>query len=164
MQVVIARSIEAFGREEWNRLFPGDLEDWSYYRAIEASALPDFELLYLALRENGALRVAVPAFITDYRLDTTLTGPLRRVTNAISRLFPRLLRQRLLCLGSPVGEICHLGFAPDCGGAEQSRLLPQLVGHLRPHLRVIAHSEIIAGRGVAQVSGRPVPDLNIQWD
>ena len=30
-------SIEAFGRDEWNRLFPGELEDWSYYRAVERS-------------------------------------------------------------------------------------------------------------------------------
>lgn len=133
MPVVIAPSIEAFGREEWNRLFPGDLEDWSYYRAIEASALPGFELLYAALRENGELRAAVPAFITDYRLDTTLSGPLRRVTDTISRLFPRLLRQRLLCLGSPVGEICHLGFAPDCSETEQARLLDRLFCALEKH-------------------------------
>jgi len=133
MQVLFTRSIEAFGSAEWNRLFPGDLEDWSYYRAVEAAALPGFELLYLALREDGELRAAVPAFITDYRLDTTLTGPLRRVTGAIARVFPRLLRQRLLCLGSPVGEICHLGFAPDCAEGEQARLLDTLFSELEKY-------------------------------
>jgi multidrug transporter EmrE-like cation transporter len=78
------------------------------------------------MRENGELRAAVPAFITDYRLDTTLTGPMRRVTDAIDRVAPRLLRQRMLCLGSPVGEICHLGFAPDCSDGEHARLLDAL--------------------------------------
>ncbi len=42
MEAVIAHSIEAFGREEWNRLFPDEPEDWSYYRAVENSGLPGF--------------------------------------------------------------------------------------------------------------------------
>jgi predicted N-acyltransferase/multidrug transporter EmrE-like cation transporter len=130
MQVVVAKSIEVFDRDEWNRLFHGergeDLEDWSFYRAVEQSHLPGFDLLYFGLRENGALRAAVPAFVTDYRLDTTLTGPMRRFTDGIARVLPRLLTQRMLCLGSPVGEICHLGFAPDCSEAEQANLLETL--------------------------------------
>jgi predicted N-acyltransferase len=130
MQVVVAQSIEVFDRDEWNRLFRtdlgDDLEDWSFYRAVERSQLPDFELLYFGLRENGQLRAAVPAFVTDYRLDTTLTGRMRRVTGALAKVVPRLLTQRMLCLGSPVGEICHLGFAPECSTAEQARLLDAL--------------------------------------
>ena len=180
MQAVIARSIEAFSREEWNRLFPGDLEDWSFYRAIEAAALPDFELLYLAVRENGELCAAVPAFISDYRLDTTLTGPLRRVTGAISRLFPRLLRQRLLCLGSPVGEICHLGFAPDCSEAAQARLLERLFFELEQYaaqrrIAMIATKDASAGqdllwssvgaaRGLRRQPSLPIALLDIRFD
>lgn len=133
MQVVVAESIEVFDRDEWNALFPGELEDWSYYRAIERSSLAGFEWRYFGLRENGRLRAAVPAFITDYRLDTTLSGPLRRVTDAITRRFPRLLRQRLLSLGSPVGEICHLGFAADCTPADQERLLERLLAEVDRH-------------------------------
>ncbi|TLY48882.1 MAG: hypothetical protein E6K53_15345 [Gammaproteobacteria bacterium] len=121
MDVRVANTIEAYGRDDWNRLFPGELEDHAYYRAVEKSGLPDFEWLYFGVYANGALRAAVPAFITDYELDTTLTGPLRRVSDAIARMFPRLLKQRLLSLGSPVGEICHLGFAPDCVAAERQQ-------------------------------------------
>ena len=127
MDVVIASSIDAFARDEWNRLFPHELEDWSYYRAVERAGLTDFDYLYFALRENGVLRAVVPAFLTDYRLDTTLQGGLRKITDAISRVFPRLLRLRLLSLGSPVSEVCHLGFAPDCNRAEQTRLLAKIL-------------------------------------
>ena len=130
MQNVATTTIEDFGRDEWNRLFPGAIEDWAYYHAIERSGLPGFELLYFGLRERGELRVAVPAFVTDYRLDTTLTGSLRRASAALSRVFPRLLVQRLLSLGSPVAEVCHLGFAPGCGRAEQARLLDRLLGEV----------------------------------
>ena len=123
MDIVVATSIGAFGRDEWNRLFPGELEDHAYYLAVEKSALPDFEWLYFGIRDNGELRAAVPAFITTYELDTTLQGGLRRVTETILRLFPRLLSQRLLALGSPASETCHLGFAPGATSAEKHRLL-----------------------------------------
>jgi hypothetical protein len=113
MHVVIAPSIEAFGREEWNALFPDELEDWSYYHAVEYSGLADFSWLYFGVRDaDGLLRAAVPAFVTDYRLDTTLSGALKRLADRLTRHFPRLLRQKMLSLGSPVSEVCHLGFAP----------------------------------------------------
>jgi len=123
METVIADSIEAFSREEWNRLFPDELEDWNYYRAVEHSGLPDFRWVYFGVREGGELRAVIPAFLTDYELDTTVGGPLRRVTDALSRWFPRLLHQRMLGLGSPVAEQCHLGLAPDTPAPEQQRLL-----------------------------------------
>ena len=127
METQVADSIEAFGREEWNRLFPDELEDWNYYRAVEHSGLPDFSWIYFGVRENGRLRAAVPGFVTDYELDTTVSGPLRRVTNALARIFPRLLRQRMLALGSPVAEVCHLGFEAGTSVAEQGRLLEAIL-------------------------------------
>ncbi|HEX3122918.1 MAG TPA: GNAT family N-acetyltransferase [Rhodanobacteraceae bacterium] len=135
MRAIVAHSIGDFAREEWDRLFPGELEDWSYYRAVEHSRLPGFEWLYFAVRGNGRLLAAVPAFVTDYRLDTTLTGPLRRVTGAIARVFPRLLRQRLLSLGSPIGEFCHLGFAAGVDRAGQARLLDILFSKAEKYAR-----------------------------
>ena len=135
MRAIVAHSIEDFGRDEWNRLFPGDLEDWAYYRAIERSRLSGFEWLYFGVREKGELLAVVPAFITDYRLDTTLTGPLRRVTRAIARVFPRLLRQRLLSLGSPVGEVCHLGFVVGLDSAAQAHLLDILLSKVEKYAR-----------------------------
>ncbi|MBU6199895.1 MAG: GNAT family N-acetyltransferase [Xanthomonadaceae bacterium] len=129
MRVDIAHSIEAFGREEWNRLFAEELEDWSYYRAVENSGLPEFSWLYFGARDDdGMLRAAVPAFVTDYRLDTTLSGALKRFADWLTRYFPRLLRQKMLSLGSPVSEICHLGFAPDASMDEQQRLLGAILG------------------------------------
>ncbi|HEY6984643.1 MAG TPA: GNAT family N-acetyltransferase [Rhodanobacteraceae bacterium] len=130
MEAIIARSIEAFDREEWNALFADELEDWFYYRAVENAGLPGFEWIYLAVWEHGRLRAAVPGFVTDYRIDTTLSGPLARLAGAIARVAPRLLRIPLVSLGSPVGEICHLGFAPDCGVKERRRLAGILLGKL----------------------------------
>ena len=128
MEAIVVDSIEAFGREEWDRLFPDELEDWSYYRAVEKSGLPDFSWLYFGVRDAaGLLRAAAPAFVTDYRLDTTLSGGLKRFADWLTRHFPRLLRQKMLSLGSPVSEICHLGFAPGVPADEQQRLLDAIL-------------------------------------
>jgi predicted N-acyltransferase len=136
MHVVIASSIGAFGREEWNRLFPDELEDWSYYRAVETSGLPDFSWLYFGVRDtNGALRAAVPAFVTDYRLDTTLSGALKHLADWLTRRFPRLLRQKMLSLGSPVSEVCHLGFEPGTATDEQLQLLDEILAHAETFAR-----------------------------
>lgn len=130
MDVILARSIEAFDREEWNALFADELEDWLYYRAVENSGLAGFEWIYLGIWEHGRLRAAVPGFVTEYRVDTTLNGPLKRVTRAVGHVAPRLLGVPLVSLGSPVGEICHLGFAPDCSAAERRRLAAALIARL----------------------------------
>ncbi|HEY2394534.1 MAG TPA: GNAT family N-acetyltransferase [Rudaea sp.] len=180
MQAVAATTIEAFDRDEWNRLFPDTIEDWAYYHAIERSGLPGFELLYFGLRERGELRVAVPAFITDYRLDTTLTGPLRRASAALSRVFPRLLVQRLLSLGSPVAEICHLGFAPDCRRTAQARLLDRLFDEVeryaaRRRIALLATkdapadqdalwAEVGAAHGLRRQPSLPTAVLDIRFD
>lgn len=124
MEVVSARSIGAFGRDEWNRLFPDELEDWNYYHAVENSGLPEFSWVYFGVRDaNGSLRAAVPAFVTDYELNTTLSGAPRRLADWLTRHFPRLLRQKMLSLGSPVSEVCHLGFAPGTTTDEQRLML-----------------------------------------
>src|ERR1700761_7003173 len=110
MRGSIATSIDAFGAAEWNRLFPSELEDWSYYHAVENAGLADFSWLYFGVRIDERLVAAVPGFVTDYHLDTTLRGVLRTMSDAIQRVFPRFLRQRMIALGSPVSEVCHLGF------------------------------------------------------
>jgi multidrug transporter EmrE-like cation transporter len=57
------------------------------------------------------------------------------VTGAIARIFPRLLRQRLLSLGSPIGEFCHLGFAAGVDRAGQARLLDILFSKAEKYAR-----------------------------
>ncbi len=123
MELVVASTIEEFLADEWNRLFPGELEDWTYYRATERARLDGFEWLYFGVRVDGELRAAVPAFLTAYRLDTTLDGYLRRVVGALACAAPALLRPRMLALGSPVGETCHAGFAPHSTQADRLRML-----------------------------------------
>jgi hypothetical protein len=127
MGLVVATSITQFSPAEWNALFPGELEDWAYYHAVENARLADFEWLYFGVRDVAGLRVVVPAFVTEYRLDTTLEGRLRRVISSLSRAVPALLCPRMLSLGSPVSEGLHAGFAADAGPAERERLFATIL-------------------------------------
>ena len=120
--VVVATSITHFAPAEWNLLFPGELEDWSYFHAAETAGMSDFEWLYFGVREGDRWRAFAPAFLSEYRLDTTLDGGLRRVVRSLARAVPSLLCPRLLALGSPVGERFQIGFAPDAGDEERARL------------------------------------------
>ncbi|MFX6815312.1 hypothetical protein ABTH42_19210, partial [Acinetobacter baumannii] len=79
---------------------------------VEDAAIPGFELFYVTVRRNGRLVAAAPGFVTDYRLDTTVQGPVRRLTDVLYRVAPRLLSLRLISLGSPVTETASIGVAP----------------------------------------------------
>ena len=113
-------SVTAFDRAAWGRCFPGEAESWDYFRACERSAIPGFAWHYFAVVEDGGLLAAVPAFSTHYRLDTTVQGLLKKLMVRLTLLAPRLMILDLLCLGSPVTESCHLGFAPEL--SEESRI------------------------------------------
>lgn len=120
-------SIRAIDRSAWNDCFPGALEDWDYYRAVEDAGIEDFSWRYLAVFEDARLVAVAPAFITCYRLDTTVSGPAKRLTERLQRWWPGLLQLRLYALGSPVAEQCHAGTASHIPAVRRQALLEQLL-------------------------------------
>jgi len=131
LQAVVETSITAFAPEDWDRCFPGDPENWAFYRACELAGPPGFEWYYAAILADGRPVALAPAFGTQYRLDTTVQGPMKQVTDRLYRLFPSLLSLRLLAMGSPVAEICHVGFAPEVNSSRQADLLARMVTGLQ---------------------------------
>lgn len=128
-------SIASLEPSHWNRLiFDGgcsdELEDWSYYRAVERAGLPDFRYLYFVISDGARLLAAVPAFFTDYRLDTTVQGGLKRATEAIAERFPRLLRIPMLALGSPAAERCQIGFDPSATSTQRAQWLDAILAKM----------------------------------
>ena len=131
LRCVVETTIGAFSAEEWNRCFPDEPENWAFYRACERAGPAGFSWYYAAVFEHGRLIAAVPAFGTDYRLDTTVQGDLKLITTRLYRVAPALMSLRLLALGSPVAEICHLGFAPDVAPTLKPALLAAMVKALQ---------------------------------
>ncbi|WHZ20213.1 MAG: hypothetical protein OJF55_002362 [Rhodanobacteraceae bacterium] len=172
-------SIDAYAPDDWNRLFPHELEDHAYLRAIERAGLAGFRYLYFAVREGGRLLAAVPAFVTDYRLDTTVQGGLRRVTATIAKAFPRLLRIPMLSLGSPVTERCRVGFAPDSDPEQRAAWLDAILAHMetvaaRDRFGMLAvkdapqdekfWQQVCPRHGLRALPGLPGATLAISWN
>jgi len=148
---VIVESVAAFRRQDWDRCFPGVIEGWEYYRAVEEAGIGEFEWRYFAVLDGDTPIAVVPAFLTVYRLDSTIQGPIKRVADWLSRRLPNLLSIPLACLGSPVTETCHLGFAPDIDDAEK----PALLGMLVAELARLAH-----GRGIGLMGVKDARDVD----
>ena len=104
-------SLIAIERSAWNDCFPEALEDWDYYLAVEKAAIADFQWRYLAIYEGSTLVAVAPAFTTQYRLDTTVSGLAKRFTERLARQWPGALELRLYAIGSPVAEQCSAGTA-----------------------------------------------------
>ncbi|MCK9800002.1 GNAT family N-acetyltransferase [Pseudomonas sp. MAFF 302030] len=120
-------TIQAIERGAWNDCFPGELEDWDYYLAVERSAIEGFQWRYLALYEGPTLVAVAPAFSTRYSLDTTIQGPGKRLTERLQQWWPGALQLRLYALGSPVAEHCHAGIASHVAAQRRPALLEQLL-------------------------------------
>lgn len=176
--VSVHASIDAFDADAWNRLFPGELEDHAYLRAVERAGLAGFRYFYFAVREGERLCAAVPAFATDYRLDTTMEGGVRRAAAFVAKVLPRLMRIPMLALGSPVTERCRVGFAPDATPEQRAAWLDAILARMDAFaaengFRMLAVKDAPADEplwqhacprhGLRALPGLPGATLAIEW-
>ncbi|KRP60714.1 GNAT family N-acetyltransferase [Pseudomonas trivialis] len=147
-------TIRAIQRSAWNDCFPGALEDWDYYVVVENAAIADFTWRYLAVYEDGTLVAVAAAFITRYRLDTTVSGAGKRFTERLERLWPGVLQLPLYAIGSPMAERCDAGIASRVPPARRPLLLKQLIKAARQDA-----SEF----GISLVAVKDVASQDSQW-
>src|SRR5450830_958094 len=90
----------------WDRLLPGDAESYRYHLAFEMAKVEGFKTGYVAVKRSGMVVCLVPYFVTDYSLDSTVQGTLKRGSNWLKNyapgLFNKLFKLKLLCVGSAV--------------------------------------------------------------
>ncbi len=124
----VVSSLSVIDPVSWNACFPGELENHDYLLAVEKASIPGFSWNYIVIEENGRVVAAMPIFLTDYKLDTTLDeGMLRRVILRIRKHFSRFLTMKLVCIGSPCTEAGIIGFHPSIDEPRKSELLTQLL-------------------------------------
>ncbi|MFK0690104.1 GNAT family N-acetyltransferase [Mesorhizobium sp. IMUNJ 23033] len=127
-RVVVATSIRHIGKLVWNACFQDEIEDYDYLVAVETSGMEGFTWRYLALFEDGRAVAAIPLFLTEYQLETTMDSQrLRGIVQRIRRHLPSFLALKLACLGSPCTETCVPGFHPDVPSARKPELLAALL-------------------------------------
>lgn len=127
LEIGVVDSLAAVDRAQWDALFAETLEGYDYLTAVERAGLEGFRWRYVLASVDGVLVAAVPAFLTDYQVETTLTGPGKRAIAAMRGVFPGFLRLGLACLGSPCATTVGLGFAAQVGEAERPALLAALL-------------------------------------
>lgn len=172
IQYRVADAIGAFSRAQWDALFPDDIERFDYLRAVEQAGIEGFRWRYVVAEEGGALHAAAPAFLTEYALDTTLTGLGRRVVAGLRRLAPGALTLRLACIGSPCTETVLIGYAAHLTDDARATILAGLLRAFETEARAqgcgllglkdIPAPQEESWRRAARASGyRPVPGLPV---
>lgn len=170
-------SITAISRDAWNACFPGELENYDYYVAIERAHIQGFTHAYYTIKDGEKLLAAVPAFFSDYDLSTTAEGAIRKVMLALERVIP--MTMKLACLGSSETEICTIGMHPTCDEATKRTLFPQLLRRFLEDAKArncglrsakdisasdkILYDDILTQHGFQGVGGMPTALLPINF-
>jgi hypothetical protein len=123
----ITAGIGTLSETDWNTCYPYEAEGWRYYRACEMRAVPGVALAAVEVRDDAGLVAAAPLFQLSYRLDTPLQGRLRSLAEAVSRRFPSLTEWRMLAVGSPYADRCHIALRPDLTEGQRNAALAALV-------------------------------------
>ena len=147
-------SIRAIQRDAWNDCFPGALEDWDYYLSVENAAIDDFQWRYLAVYEDQTLVAVAVAFMTHYRLDTTVSGVGKRLTERLQRLWPGALQLALYARGSRGADGCAGGGASPGPAGRRPVLLEQLL---------IAARRDADGFGIGLLAVKDAPTHDAHW-
>jgi predicted N-acyltransferase len=180
-QTRILTSIRDVGKEAWDACFKGDVETYDYLLTVEEAGIEGFAWRYVTIVENGLTIAAMPAFLTDYRLETTLKeGPLRRLIHHARRYLPGFLTLKLACLGSPCTETGVPGFHPDVSPERKYALMMQiLTGFERyadslgcslrgakdvPEICVLRFERVFETQGFTALPGLPTAWLDIDFD
>ena len=153
----VVTSIRAIGEAAWNACYAGEIEDYGYLLAIEEAGIAGFSWRYAVVEAEGQLLAAMPAFLTDYRLDTTLDpGRVRDAIRAVRRVLPRFLTLKLACLGSPETECGRIGFHPSVAAADRPAVAASLLA---------AFEAMAAAEGASLLGVKDVPDDQRElWD
>jgi predicted N-acyltransferase len=160
-EIGIVDSLAAIDRAQWDALFDETLEGYDYLTAVERAGLEGFRWRYVLACQDGVLVAAVPAFLTDYPVETTLTGPGKRAIEAVRRVIPGFLTLGLACLGSPCATTVGLGFAPQVAEAERPALLAALLAAFEADARaqgcgLFASKDVVeADRPLWDAAARP---------
>lgn len=130
----IFASVGEIGRASWDACLPREVENHAYYQACDEAASGSgigLRCSAVAVADAKGIAAVAPFFRLDYRLDTPLQGRLRDIADVLYRHFPRFVALKIICIGSPYADRCHLGFAPRLDGAGRQAALQALVNALR---------------------------------
>jgi hypothetical protein len=148
-QYRVVSGISHLAEEDWTVCYPTHAEGWHYYQACECAIVPGIRTAAIEVCDEKGLAAAVPIFELAYRLDTPLQGFLKRMSNAVARKFPKLAEWRLLGVGSPYADQCHIALRPDLSDDDRNNAITALIKAVEAEARrcgavIIAYKDVLA--------------------
>ena len=135
LRVQVHGGVDGIGQQAWDGLFPGDPESWAFYHAGDQAPPPGFVLGAISVAHDGQVVAAAPFFRTEYRFDTSLQGRMRQIGDWLFAHMRSLVSMRVMGLGSPLCDHCHLGFAAHLTPLQRDEVLEALLEGLRAHAK-----------------------------
>ncbi len=96
--------IQEIPEKDWAGIFPEELENYYFFKAIDESDFRKIRFYYAMVYENDIPVGAATFFLMDFQLDMAIRGWLRRLTKAVKNVFPGILGVKILFCGSPMGH------------------------------------------------------------
>ncbi len=138
MRGEIVSKIADIPAPDWDACLPDEVENHAYYVACEGLSDLRFKMGAVRVVSGNSTLAVAPFICLDYRLDMSLKGLARAITDGVIRLMPKLLTLRALALGSPFAERCHLGVAAGLSAGDQQMAVTLLIQTLTEHGRSIS--------------------------
>ena len=131
LTTAVTKKIEDIPKDAWEKVFPDTIEGYDFFKVMDDSRFGQFSLYYVTVYDGSELIGAAPCFSVDFALDTSITGPAKRMLGLVKRAFPDFLSIRAFVCGVPMGQ-GHIGMA----GREE-----EVIGALLRKMEEIARHE-----------------------
>ena len=108
----ITGNISEIPAADWHKVFPDVLENYDLFKTVEESGITQFSFYHVMVYDKKEPVGAATCFLVDYSLDTSVSGPIRRITNSIKKLSPNIFSVKALVCGTPMTP-GRIGLAGD---------------------------------------------------
>ncbi len=125
----------------WARFLPPPIEGLWWYESLERSSLEDqFEFAYALVRQGDTPVAIAPLFTMNVPIEIVAPPAIAWLLRQAGRLWPRLLYQRTLFVGSPCSEEGTVGIAER---VDLATIVPTIQRALRERARILGAAMIV---------------------
>jgi predicted N-acyltransferase len=100
----VVKRISDIPENDWKKVYPDVLESYDFFKNLDEANLDQFAMRYIIAYDRKTPVAATTAFLLNYSLDTSISGPLRRLTNSIKKRLPNMFSLKAVVCGMPMGE------------------------------------------------------------
>ena len=100
----VSNSLKEIDRSDWEKLFPGQVKGYDFFKTVESTLAGQFKFYYLIFYNDAEIFGIVPCFLMDYPLDTTLEGPLKKIALWMRKQIPGFFGRRRPPPASPASK------------------------------------------------------------